>query len=467
MATTRRDRRRPAGREGRAGRVRRRQSVVGAERSPRYDPWAEPNGAQADGDGRRSAPSATGADPRELIADMRPIIDALAATDPDTVELDELHRSLEELQREADRLAAWRIRALGSYDRRRPKTKAGPSPAQGLAGSGLRQGRREGDRQVRTARKLEQLPAVQQSFDEGRISQRHADVLADTLTDDRIRDRHAAESKLLHEAERLDPDQLELKAKAMLTAADQDAAADQHRRNREQRFLRTRTDDDGSLAGSFRLDQLDGETVLTAVNALMRPDPLDAPVRRTPDQRRADALVDLARRALDADELPDLARQRPHLTAIHHHDDLDTTTAEGRGQAARRVAELANTGPAPDAIVDQLACDADTTDVPVDRHGNPLYLGRTRRYPTARLRRAVVARDRGCRLCGAPPWRCQPHHIRWWNRDRGPTDIDNLVSLCWTCHALVHDHRWTIELSPDNTAVFTDPHGRRIQRPPP
>ncbi|KJL32140.1 HNH endonuclease [Microbacterium azadirachtae] len=32
------------------------------------------------------------------------------------------------------------------------------------------------------------------------------------------------------------------------------------------------------------------------------------------------------------------------------------------------------------------------------------------------------------------------HHIEWWARDHGGTDLDNGVLLCETCHHLIHDN---------------------------
>jgi NAD-dependent dihydropyrimidine dehydrogenase PreA subunit len=95
------------------------------------------------------------------------------------------------------------------------------------------------------------------------------------------------------------------------------------------------------------------------------------------------------------------------------------------------------------ATARQVCCDAQITTVAITRNGTILDVGRTRREPSARQRAAVIARDRGCVGCGAPVARCQVHHIRWW-RNGGATNIDNLCLLCWSCHAHVHHHGWTV-----------------------
>ncbi|MGO7983867.1 HNH endonuclease, partial [Rhizobium johnstonii] len=64
----------------------------------------------------------------------------------------------------------------------------------------------------------------------------------------------------------------------------------------------------------------------------------------------------------------------------------------------------------------------------------PLDLGRTARLFTAAQRIALAERDCGCAFCGAPPSYTQAHHIRWWKRDEGPSNLDNGVLLCWRDH---------------------------------
>ncbi len=68
----------------------------------------------------------------------------------------------------------------------------------------------------------------------------------------------------------------------------------------------------GSLFSvSGRLDLEAGATVLTALDTLMRPVTPDEP--STAVQRRADALLELARQALDRGTLPTVGGVRPHL----------------------------------------------------------------------------------------------------------------------------------------------------------
>ncbi|WP_227991933.1 HNH endonuclease [Microbacterium sp. CBA3102] len=72
--------------------------------------------------------------------------------------------------------------------------------------------------------------------------------------------------------------------------------------------------------------------------------------------------------------------------------------------------------------------------------------GRERRLFTRAQRLALVERDGGCAMCGLPPEMTKAHHIRWWRRDRGPTDLSNGVLLCETCHHRIHDNEWEIRI---------------------
>jgi hypothetical protein len=75
-----------------------------------------------------------------------------------------------------------------------------------------------------------------------------------------------------------------------------------------------------------------------------------------------------------------------------------------------------------------------------------LELGRSRRRFTAAQKAVLIARDGGCAWpgCQRPPSHTQAHHIRWWTRHRGPTDIENGIMLCSHHHHRVHNDGWVI-----------------------
>ena len=65
------------------------------------------------------------------------------------------------------------------------------------------------------------------------------------------------------------------------------------------------------------------------------------------------------------------------------------------------------------------------------------------------------------------------HHVRFWKRDNGPTDLDSLTPLCERCHHLVHEGGWTLTMDTDRIATWIRPdgtihyHGPTSDRPPP
>ena len=94
-------------------------------------------------------------------------------------------------------------------------------------------------------------------------------------------------------------------------------------------------------------------------------------------------------------------------------------------------------------------------------------LGRkTRTIPPA-LRRALEARDRGCRFPGCGLRFTDAHHVRHW-ADGGETKLENLVLLCRFHHRLVHEEGYTVHFPRGERPYFLDPRMRLLpDRPPP
>ena len=107
-----------------------------------------------------------------------------------------------------------------------------------------------------------------------------------------------------------------------------------------------------------------------------------------------------------------------------------------------------------------------------DDEGQPLSIGRKSRSIPPWMRRALRARDGGCRFPGGTRSRfVDGHHIRHW-ADGGETGLDNLVQLCRHHHRLVHEGGFSCERLPDGRLVFKDPAGEVLAgfyrpQPPP
>lgn len=156
-------------------------------------------------------------------------------------------------------------------------------------------------------------------------------------------------------------------------------------------------------------------------------------------QRRADALVELARRAAGATA----ADARAAQPTMHVLIDLHTLT-DGLHDHTR--ATFGDGTPISVSAARRLACDAHIIPHVLGAAGQPLDIGRTRRLATGAQRNALRVLHHGtCGIenCDVPFDYCDIHHITWWEHS-GPTDLANLVPLCSRHHHFVHDLNWTL-----------------------
>ena len=108
----------------------------------------------------------------------------------------------------------------------------------------------------------------------------------------------------------------------------------------------------------------------------------------------------------------------------------------------------------------RLSCDARLQPAIDDPSGVTVGVGRTTRKIPPWLRRLVEGRDGGCRFpgCDRTRW-THAHHIIHW-ADDGPTNLDNLITLCGFHHRLIHKKGWVIKGSPNGDVVFINQWGR-------
>jgi hypothetical protein len=131
--------------------------------------------------------------------------------------------------------------------------------------------------------------------------------------------------------------------------------------------------------------------------------------------------------------------------------------------------ELEHRGLIDAEVARRLACDATVVVALDDDVGHTMYEGRARRDPSPTQRREIWRRDRRCRFpgCGHDSF-TEPHHLRWWRRDRGRTDLDNLALLCVHHHHLVHSKGWRVDGDANAELSFVGPSGRVMtSRPSP
>src|SRR5690349_1160887 len=372
-----------------------------------------------------------------------------------TLSGDELLELMSLLEIDARQRGAVGYAVVAELEARGIGAELGCSSTAVLLSERLRIGRREAAGRVRLAAELghrramsgEALPArfpeVAAAVAEGAIGDRHAALICrtiDGLPDAVLEQAGAVEATLVEHARTLNPDQLAVLTRTVRACLDPDGVlAAEHDHDRHRHATLTLLPD-----GSGRLQAcLTGEATAvwqTILNTLARPAPDGdggEPDRRSPGQRRHDALLDAGQRLLRAGTLPD-AGGTPATVLL-------TVTLE---QVEARTG-LATTGHGGRISVPQalrIAAEADIMPIVLSDAGGILGYGLTRRTASTGQRQALAARDRGCSFpgCDRPPDWCETHHVTPWV-DGGRTDLHNLTLACgfhhrehrkrgWTCH---------------------------------
>lgn len=313
-------------------------------------------------------------------------------------------------------------------------------------------------RLVEAARAVATGPVpLRQAVAAGALHQEQIDAITGTLARIPLMHRPEAAERLVEEAATWDASTLARMGAIIIAgvAADsEDAdgiAALERRDRREQRhrYLTIRAARDGV---GFRVDGRLTTEQAAVVNAAL--DPLCKPQAeddRTPGQRRADALEEVCRLALNTTELPGNGGDRPQVVVTTGYDALTHRLGAGSLDTGERLSPTA---------VRIMCCDAMLLPAVLGTKGQPLELGRERRLFTGPIRRALVLRDGGCAFptCDRPPRWCQGHHVLGWY-EGGTTSLSNAVLLCGYHHRLVHHPGgWTVHIDPgDGLPTFTPP----------
>jgi hypothetical protein len=209
-----------------------------------------------------------------------------------------------------ERLEGQWLRELAGVDGRGAAGAEDGTQADSTAGwlrRRLRAGATQASGWVRMARALFRgpLPGTGQALAAGELSLAHAAVLAHGTQDLPAPTVMEAEPVLVDAAGRLDPPRLRRLVAHLHQVADPDGASEQAQRQHQRRGLWVSPTFEGMVAIDGLLETEAGETLLAALEPLARP--TTAEDDRSGAQRRADALTELARRALEGGRLPQTA----------------------------------------------------------------------------------------------------------------------------------------------------------------
>ncbi|WP_188037354.1 HNH endonuclease signature motif containing protein [Actinotalea sp. JY-7885] len=343
---------------------------------------------------------------------------------------------------------------------------------------------------VALAAGLERIPAAADALAGGRIDARRATVLCEELARLPQDVAQAVSSAVLPGAGSCTAPQLRSRLRRMELLRDPDGARRRHERACAERRVELAPAPDAMAWLGAYLPADEARAVHDALTAVAGDAaPQDG---RTLDQRRADALVDVTTRWLDAGvhpdgtPLPTRQGRRPHLAVTASAAMLLGLTDE--------PGELAGYGPIPPEMARRIAARATWQPLLVDSWtGEPLARSTTRYAPTQDQRDAVVLRDRTCTFpgCRMPAARCDVDHVVAYdhgadegggggggggadggggdgpNRDAKPqTRLDNLHALCRHHHRAKTHAGWTPVRADDGTTTWRAPTGRLHHRPP-
>jgi hypothetical protein len=303
---------------------------------------------------------------------------------------------------------------------------------------------------LRVGKALRSLPLITDAFSAGRLSLdkvRQITTIASPAT----------EEMLLEIALGSSGSQLARICSSLRRLANADAP-DYDRRQLAARGLWTELDEEGMMRLVATLPAEDAAVVMAALELITGSKP-------TPDQtknevkdpaedgwaaRRADALVAMCEHVL-ARGADDLVRSGATRQVVVHVDVGVLT-----GDAPDGHCHIEDGAPLSVAAARRISCDAEVLQI-TERDGLPIDVGRKRRFPPDRLRRALEVRDRFCRFpgCGVPARQCHAHHLESWITG-GPTSLDNLVLLCSFHHHRHHDGGFRIRKVSERIQFETD-----------
>ncbi|MGH3884622.1 MAG: DUF222 domain-containing protein [Pseudonocardiaceae bacterium] len=292
------------------------------------------------------------------------------------------------------------------------------------------------------------LPNTAAALAAGEIGPAQVRVIAETMNaipaSVSSTDHETAEADLARYARSFDPASLHKIGRHILAHLDQDGPEprDEPEPTPAAGELRFRERRDGRLGLDGFLEPEHGAAFRALIDQFAAPRPAaeGIPDPRTTPQRNADALLEICGLARAAQDCPTTAGEPPHLTVTIDWDALRT----GLGTATLDYGTHLSA-----AEARRWACDAKIIPVVLGGASEPLDVGRAMRTVPLSIRRALVARDRGCAFpgCDRPPRMCQAHHCRHWIDD-GDTSVGNCVLLCETHHRHVHCTGWEILIRP-------------------
>lgn len=382
-------------------------------------------------------------------------IDALAAVDVDSLTDAELHAAVVSVQRLGDRLAVVAAPLLERWKHREVWATDGSKSAAARLSRETATSHAAASRALRHAASLTTMPATAAAGRAGELSLDQIDLLTRANTAAR-RELFARDEELL--LSQIDglwfPEAVKLvrywQHRANAALGRDHEAADQHAAGTHAHCSQT-LDDMTKL--DAELDPVGGAIFATELDRLTKQiklADLEAGIERTPAQRRAAALVEMATRS--AAMPPDAVVPRPLFVALVG----EGTVADLCELANGTVITPAHLAPfMTDSMLEVVLFGGPTTVISVSKQ----------RSFTGALRRAIEVRDQHCQHpagCDVPADQCDVDHIVPYAQG-GPTSQHNGRLECPTHNRNADKHDHDAEPFPERTVTRTDETFARLR----
>jgi Domain of unknown function (DUF222) len=280
---------------------------------------------------------------------------------------------------------------------------------------------------VRVAHRLAELPLIDEALRRGELSYSKVRAMTRVAT-------AANEAALLEQAKLTTAAQLE-----RICRFYRQVQRPTREMEDERRWVTSRATDDGLVSIQIRVLPDEAARLMRAIEVCAG------------TGRMVDGAVALAETALSGDSSN--GSVRPPVEVVLH---VDAETLEGHTEAGDGI---------PAETCRRILCDAGIVPLAEDGAGKTIDVGRKSRTIPSALRRALRARDSGCRYPGCSNRRfVDAHHLRHWI-DGGETSLANTCLLCRNHHRRVHEHGFSVTVR-DDEPVFFDPAGREIPSAP-
>jgi hypothetical protein len=279
---------------------------------------------------------------------------------------------------------------------------------------------------------------------------------------------------LIAEAASLPVEELAKRARTVRDTLDPVGCEERFARRFEARSFRMWIDRDGQHRSQIAFDDEMGVWVRALRDAALRPrlggprfvtddehtaaeDLIADP--RTNEQLEYDLIMDVLRAGALATAPDVFGARQPGVRMLVVKDAVGGRDAFGRLLAVGHAEDGGES--LPGSVIDRALCANGSVDITLDRHGNPLDLGREQRLYSARQRVVLAVRDGGCVWpgCQRPASYCEAHHCDHYVEHEGRTDIDRGVLLCRFHHMLLHNNGWRITRNERGPFVLHPPLG--------